>query len=140
MHNVPVEIARAAPRLLIINNKPAFYRTAPFASLLGQFRDKTGGGGMVGYQVRRDLHSRGEWFHSPDDQLPFPVYFAAKEARSGNPWFSYRLGGLVSLYWRLRPTHIFAAGWDSPLSIGASAYSRLPDVRLGVWVESNPST
>ena len=41
---------------------------------------------------------------------------------------------------RYRPTHIFAAGWDSPLAVSAAIWSRVTRARLGVWVESNAST
>lgn len=127
-------------RLLIINNMPAFYRTAPFAALIERFAEFTGGVGKVAYQVRRDPNGRGDWFFTSDADLPYEFYFSSAETKPSSSVTGYPL----RIDWRLwsayRPTHIFAAGWDSPLSVSAAAYSRARRTPMGVWVESNPST
>lgn len=128
------------PRLLIINNMPAFYRTAPFAALVRRFEEETGGVGLVAYQVRRDPHGRGEWFYTPDPELPYAHYYASAETRASNRRTGYPLRLSAELWRRFRPTHVLAAGWDSPLALGASLWAASSGARLCTWVESNPST
>jgi glycosyltransferase involved in cell wall biosynthesis len=129
-----------SPRLLIINNMPAYYRTAPFNALLTQYSKSTGGVGLVAYQVRRDSHGRGEWFFTPDSEFPYKPYFSAADTTRKRGRTGYPMKLDVALWREFRPDHVFTAGWDSPLSLSAAAYSRVTGARLGVWVESNLTT
>lgn len=128
------------PRLLVINNMPAFYRTPLFAELIKQFSAATGGDGMVAYQVRRDPLGRGEWFYTPDDELPFAHHFSSVEAKASSWRTGYPIRFDPDLWFGYRPTHIFAAGWDSPLSLAAATWARARGATFGTWVESNQST
>lgn len=128
------------PRLLVINNKPAFYRTQPFAALVDHWFERTGGSAVVAYQVRRDPFGRSEWFYTPDDELPYEYYFARSRTVSGQPWRRNTPIGSIKIFRQFRPSHVFTAGWDTPLSLAAGIYAKATSAQLGIWVESNPST
>jgi glycosyltransferase involved in cell wall biosynthesis len=137
---LPVGLRHApTPRLLIINNMPAYYRTPPFRALLDEYSRRTGGSALVAYQVRRDSHGRGEWFFTPDSEFPFEPYFSARDTKASRRT-GYPLRLDLALWRQFKPDHVFTAGWDSPLSLAAAAYSRVRRTHLGVWVESNPTT
>lgn len=134
-------VAKSSPRLLIINNMPAYYRTAPFAALIAKFSEATeGGSGRVMYQVRRDPARRGEWFFTPDDQLPYDHRFLSPAASASHRRTGYPLRFAARDWAEQPPTHVLVAGWDSPLSWLAAIWGRVPRARVGMWVESNLST
>ncbi|MFT3873068.1 MAG: glycosyltransferase [Nocardioides sp.] len=119
---------------------PAFYRTEPFRALIDGFVETTGGIAAVAYQVRRDPGGRGDWFFTPDSEIPYPHFIASKATKKSSWRTGYPTRADLGLWRDYRPTHIFAAGWDSPLAIAAAFYTRIGNARLGVWVESNATT
>ena len=131
---------RTGPRLLIVNNMPAHYRTPLFEAIHSQWVDQTGGETLVAYQVRRDTHSRAEWFFTPDAELPFPHMFVSGDTTPAARRTGYPLRVSPSVFLRFRPTHLFVAGWDSPLAVQSAAWSACVGSRMAVWVESNPTT
>ncbi len=132
--------ATRRPRLLIVNNLPSHYRTAPFAALCELWAARTGGEAHVAYQVRRDPQRRGEWFFTPDADIPFRHSFQSPNSRALKQMTLYPPRFGLGLLLRFRPTHILAAGWDTPLSVGCAAYARVMGTTAAFWVESNAST
>lgn len=131
---------KRSPRLLIVNNIPAFYRTRPFNSLVRHWADKTSGSSLVVYQARRDPHRRGEWFFTPDDEFPYAYKFLAQ--RTIKVWgvVNYPPKFGVFTLMCFRPTHLLVAGWDSPISLACAAYAGITRSRTAFWVESNETT
>ncbi|MGY2701584.1 glycosyltransferase family 4 protein [Nocardioides sp. HB32] len=128
-----------APRLLILNNLPSYYRTHLYRAMLNEFASRTGGSGMVAYQYRRSPAERDDWFFTPDDELDFShTFLADRPRRIRNRSFSAHPG--LHLFARFRPTHVFAAGWSTSASVLASAYCRATGAQLGAWVESSRLT
>lgn len=138
--NLPAGLRHApTPRLLIINNMPAHYRTPPFRALLDEYSRRTGGSALVAYQVRRDSHGRGEWFFTPNSEFPFEPSVSARDTKASRRT-SYPLRLDLALWRQFKPDHGFTAGWDSPLSLAAAAHSRVQRIQFRVWVDLNPTT
>ncbi|NYG54699.1 glycosyltransferase family 4 protein [Nocardioides perillae] len=118
---------------------PAYYRTPAYAAMAEEFAARTGGSTLVCYQVRRAARERAEWFYTADAEFPFDYYFVQPDFRyvAGRKMPAAPGGRLLLRY---RPTHVFTAGWDTPLSLAASTWARWAGVHLGVWVESSPLT
>lgn len=135
-----IQGSHGKPRLLVINNMPAYYRTPLFQAIVDEWERQTGGSAEVGYQVRRDSHARSEWFFSPDDELKYPHFFVSPDTVPRKHVTGYPLRTSIRRFALTRPTHIFVAGWDSPLSVQAAAWARISGARMAAWVESNPST
>lgn len=129
----------AAPRLIVINNMPSYYRTPAYEAMATEFARRTGGETLVAYQVRRASRERAEWFYTPDTDFPFDHVFVQPDFRHiAGRKLPAAPGARVLLGYR--PTHCFTAGWDTPLSLAASSWARASRMRLGVWVESSPLT
>ncbi|WP_165872886.1 glycosyltransferase [Nocardioides jejuensis] len=131
--------AAEPPRLLIVNNMPAFYRSPLYAAIADEFRARTGGQTLVVFQVRRARRERGEWFYTPDGDHGYAHRFVQDD-------YAYLAGRKLptrpgsGLLRRYAPTHVFTAGWDTSLSLAASRRALRRGVRLAVWVESSSLT
>lgn len=132
--------AAQRPRLVIVNNMPSFYRTAPFSLLLSLWRERTGGPATVLYQVRRDPGRRGEHFFTADPDLPQPsmIMSPSTVVLRGRRTYPLRFG--LRLLAGLKPTHMLVAGWDSPLALSCVLRRRLLGGTICLWVESTLDT
>lgn len=129
-------------RLLVVNNMPARYRSAPFAALAREWHSATGGDAEVLYQVRRDPLRREEWFFSDHAEMTYRHSFLSPRSmaltKRSMTLYPPRFG--IGHIRRLRPTHLFVAGWDTPLSLACAVYARATGATLSLWIESNGST
>lgn len=128
------------PRLLVINNLPAHYRTPAFAELSQVWHARTGGTTAVMYQSHRDPGRRAEWFYTPDSDLPFPFTVLSPSTKTVRGQTIYPLRPGIRAQSKLRPTHQLVAGWDTPVSIAAAIRGRVHRLRSVIWVESTQDT